>query len=69
VAAPAQATPAQRADGGPEESNLAAAVGSRPTAAGPNESKIAAAIGSGPEPSPVPVRPDENGVAAAISGR
>jgi hypothetical protein len=68
VGAPAQAMPAQRVDGGPEESNVAAAVGSQPTAVGPNESKIAAAIGSGREPSRVPVRPDESSVAAAISG-
>jgi hypothetical protein len=66
-AAPAQATPAQRTDGGPEESNLATAVGSQPTTVGPNESKVAAAIGSGHEPS-VPDRPDESSVAAAISG-
>ena len=68
VDAPAQATPAQRADGGPDESSVAAAVGSQPTTVGPEESGIAAAIGSGREPSPVPIRPDESSVAAAISG-
>jgi hypothetical protein len=51
AAAPAQATPAQRTDGGPEESNFAAAVGSQPAAVGSEESKIAAAIGSAPPPS------------------
>jgi hypothetical protein len=67
VDAPAQPASAQRTDGGPEESNLAAAVGSKPSALGPSESKIAATIGSGHEPS-VPDRPDESSVAAAISG-
>ncbi len=67
VDVPAQAASAQRTDGGPEESNLAAAVGSQPSALGPNESKIAATIGSGHEPS-TPDRPDESSVAAAISG-
>lgn len=64
----ASATSAQRADGGPEESNVATAVGSQPTALGPNESKTAAAIGAGREQSPVPGGPDESSVAAAISG-
>jgi hypothetical protein len=67
--APAQATSAQRTDGGPEESNVAATVGAQPAAVGVEESKIAAAIGSRSEPSPDPGRPDESSVAAAISGR
>src|SRR5919106_2976280 len=40
---------ALRVDGGPEESSLAAAIGSQPSAAGPDESNIAVAIGSGRE--------------------
>jgi len=68
VAATAQATPAQRADGGPDESNVATAVGSQPTTVGPDESNTAAAIGSSHEPPPVPERPDESRVAAAIAG-
>jgi hypothetical protein len=67
VGGPAQVASAPRTDGGPEESALAAAVGSQPSALGPNESKIAATIGSGPEPS-VSNHPDETSVAAAISG-
>ena len=66
VGAPGQPAPAQRADGGPEEGNVAATIGSQPTAAGPDESNIAAVIGSGGKPSPV--RPDESSVADAISG-
>jgi hypothetical protein len=73
VASPARATgqamAAGRGDGGPEESNVAAAVGSQPTAVGPDESTIAATIGSGSKGESVPVRPDESRVAAAISGR
>lgn len=55
-----------RSDGGPEESAVAAAVASSPTAARPDESDVAAAIGYG-RVSPAAVRPDESDVAAAIS--
>lgn len=48
VDAPAQATSAQRTDGGPEETNVAAAVGSRsepsPDPGRPDESSLAAAV-------------------------
>jgi hypothetical protein len=64
-----QAMAAGRGDGGPEESNVAAAVGSQPTAVGPDESTIAATIGSASKRASVPARPDESRVAAAISGR
>lgn len=60
---------AVRADGGPEETGVAAAIAEQPTVAGPDESKIAAAIGSGSESALVAPRPDESAVAAAISGR
>jgi hypothetical protein len=63
-----EAAPAQRSDGGPEESATAAAIGTRVSGTGPDESATAAAIGSGPEPTPAPSRPDESAVAAAISG-
>lgn len=57
--------PAVRSDGGPSESAIAAAVGSRPSAR-PSESAIAAAIGAA---APVATnRPDESRIAAAISG-
>ena len=68
-----QATPAERSDGGPEESATAASVGSRPVSR-PDESKVAAAItvrdvnpsiGNPAQDS----RPDESAVAAGISGR
>ena len=59
---------AQRADGGPEESGVAAAIGLQPTVAAPDESKIAAALGSGREPASVATGPDESAVATAISG-
>jgi hypothetical protein len=58
---------AERVDGGPEESGVAAAIGSQPTVAAPDESKIAAALGSGGESAPVATRPEESAVAAAIS--
>jgi hypothetical protein len=64
----AASEPAQRADGGPEESNVAAAVGTEPTVASPDESKIAAAIGSNRASSSAQSGPDESKVAAAISG-
>jgi hypothetical protein len=62
---------ALRADGGPEETAVAAAVGSSPSVAPPDESKIAATLGRA-EPatrSTPSSRPDESAVAAAISGR
>jgi hypothetical protein len=58
--------PAARSYGGPDESAVAAAVGSRPTTLRPDESKIAASIGSASEPAPLAGRPDESKVAAAI---
>ena len=58
-----------RTDGGPEESAVAAAVGSQPTLVRPDESTVAATIGSTREPAPAPVRPDESAVATAIAGR
>jgi hypothetical protein len=68
VSAPSAASVA-RSDGGPEESAVAAAVGTQPTVSGPDESNIAAAIGSGHEASTVTGGPDESAVASAISGR
>jgi hypothetical protein len=61
-------TTSTRQAGGPDESAVAAAIGSQPTpVGGPDESKIAAAIGS--QPTPVS-GPDESKIAAAIgSGR
>ena len=64
-----RAQPVTRTDGGPEESAVAAAVGSQPTVVRPDESSIAAAIGSAHQPAPAPARPDESTVATAISGR
>jgi hypothetical protein len=62
--------PAVRADGGPEETGVAAAIASQPAVAAPDESKIAAAIGSGREAASASTRPDESAVATAIgSGR
>ena len=58
--------PALRADSGPEETAVAASVGSQPSA-GPSESSVAAAVGA--STTPEQPRPDEAGVAAAISGR
>jgi hypothetical protein len=64
------AQPVARTDGGPEESSVAAAIGSQPpTVIRPDESRIAAAIGSTREPAPAPARPDESTIASAISGR
>jgi hypothetical protein len=68
VSTPSQAT-AIRSDGGPEESALAATLGSRPTAAHPDESKTAVAVGSGEVSSTETGGPDESAVASAISGR
>ena len=61
-----QAQPSVRSDGGPEETSIAASVGTRP-AVRPDESRVAAAIGaSSPQ---VASRPDESVTAASISGR
>lgn len=55
-----------RSDGGPEETAVATAVGSRPEVA-PDESRVAASIGAG---SPqVSSTPDESAIAASIKGR
>ena len=63
-----QPVPAVRGDGGPEETAVAASVGSR-SAVRPDESKVAAAISQAPAPTaPAQVsRPDESGIASAIS--
>lgn len=61
-----QAQSALRPDGGPEETTVAAAVGSRPAPI-PDESRIAAAVGASTPK--VSSGPDESRVAAAISGR
>jgi hypothetical protein len=63
--------PAQGAYGGPDESAVAAAVGSRPApSARPDESTVAAAINrSAPAPQDFSGRPDESSVAAAVAGR
>jgi hypothetical protein len=66
-----QPAPAVRGDGGPEETAVAASVGTR-SVGRPDESKVAAAIGAAPEPaSPAAQasRPDESAVASGISGR
>ena len=63
VPASVQTQVGARADGGPEETGVAAAIGSRP-AARPDEGTVAAAIGSRPA-----ARPDEGTVAAAIGRR
>ena len=62
--------PVARTDGGPDESSVAAAIGSQPTVIiRPDESRIAAVIGSAREPASTTARPDESAVASAISGR
>ena len=66
VSTPSPAS-AARSDGGPEESTLAATVGTQPAATRPDESKIAAAIGSTDAPTTTG-GPDESNVARAISG-
>ena len=69
----AQPVAAERPGGGPEESAVAASVGSRAVSR-PDESKVAAAITvrnvnpSTGTPAQAP-RPDESAVAAGISGR
>jgi len=60
-----QAKPSLRSDGGPEESSVAAVVGSRP-AVSPDEAQIAASIaGTTPDAS---TGPDESRIAAAVGG-
>lgn len=61
-----QAQPGLRADGGPDETSVAATLGRHGTS-GPSESVVAAAIGR--RSAPVARRPDESRVAAVISGR
>jgi hypothetical protein len=56
-----------RSDGGPEESAVAAAIGSTPTVSGPDESRIADAIGTAEAPATTG-GPDESAVAHAITG-
>ncbi len=56
-----QPQPAVRSDGGPNESSVAATVGSRPST-GPSESTVAASVGSRPS-----TGPSESTVAAARS--
>ena len=58
---------AARPDGGPEESGVAAAIGSRPAVSGPDESRIADAIGTAEAPTTTG-GPDESAVAGAVSG-
>jgi hypothetical protein len=64
--APISAQSSVRSDGGPEESAVAAAIGSHP-AVGPDESRVAAAVGRGSSQSST--GPDESRTAASISGR
>jgi hypothetical protein len=65
-----KAQPSARADGGPEESAVAASVGSRPTtpevSSRPDESRVAAAVGGSSSPSYS--KPDESRIAAAVGG-
>ena len=63
-----QPTPSSRISG-PDESAVAAAVGSQPSVIGPEESNVAAAIGATGEGSTERTGPDESAVASAISGR
>jgi hypothetical protein len=58
---------AARSDGGPEESAVAASVGTQPTVAGHDESRVAAAIGTADDRATG--GPDESIVAGAVSGR
>jgi hypothetical protein len=63
-----------RSDGGPNESAVAASVGTQPSA-GPDESSIAASIGGPSIAAPIggpkmrPTGPDESTVATSIPGR
>ena len=63
--------PALRADGGPDETGVAAAVGAQSApSAGPDESAIAASISrTAPVAQDFSGRPDESSVAAAVAGR
>lgn len=58
--------PSVRSDGGPEESGVAASVGSRPSAV-PDESSIASSIAAGSTHRTG--GPDESVVASSVSGR
>ena len=60
-----QSQPAVRSDGGPNESSVAASVGSRPST-GPSESRIAASVGGAGAVRPTG-GPDESSVAASLS--
>jgi hypothetical protein len=60
-----QTQPAVRSDGGPNESAVAASIGSRISP--PSESTIAASVAQ--QQAPDQPRPDEAGIAATISGR
>jgi len=60
---------AARTDGGPEESAVAATLGTQAATAGPDESHIAAAVGSAGDELTPTGGPDETVVAGAISGR
>lgn len=63
--AAASPQPSLRTDGGPEESGVAAAVGSLP-GSGPNESAIASSIARGStQPSSIP---DESTISSSVSG-
>ena len=59
--------PAARSDGGPEESAVAASVGTPASAGRPEESAIGASISAGASEPATAGRPDESGVAASIS--
>ena len=58
---------AARPDGGPEESGVAAAIGSTPAVTAPIESRIADAIGTAEAPTATG-GPDESAGAGAIAG-
>jgi hypothetical protein len=60
---------AARTDGGPEESAVAATLGTRAATVGPDESTIASAIGSASNGATQTGGPDESVVAGAVSGR
>ena len=65
----AQAQPSLRSGGGPEETGVAASVGTRP-APGPDESSVATAVSpTGGTGLTASERPDESRVAASVSGR
>ena len=63
--APLSPQPALRTDGGPDESGVAASVGSRPST-GSSESSVAAAVGGGGVERATG-GPDESSVAASLS--